>query len=265
MPQLARQTAKEILDTSADRIGKTDWYFNLHFYRFLCILDIALRRKNHTETEKVLELGVWPGFLAAALQEAGFEVSGVDINPDRLKQTGLDLEIVRCNLNAIPHTLPYPSDFFDRIIVSEVIEHIEPENLPGLLAEIDRLLNTHGSAIITTPNRHSLHNLLSPSKNTAIGKKDGHGHIREYSLAELRKIIRQSPLSAVETKAINFYSNIGTLSDGKYFYPLKDFWNHPNKLFNFFKLVSSPVKYIPFLRDSLIIQVKKNDQFLEKN
>jgi len=259
MNNISERTAEKILNDAASHIGKTDWYFNLHFYRLVYILNIILKRKRDTKKEIVLELGVWPGYLALSLQNADFEVRGVDIDPSRVRQICSQIRIENYDLNQRPIKLPFPENNFDYIVASEIIEHIDPDNLPGLFFEIHRLLNRDGLAIITTPNKNSLHNILSCKNNNPSEAINGHGHIREYTLDELQELIKKSPLILTKSKTVNFYSNIGTLPLGKYFYPLKDFWKYSNKLFNLLKFCSIPLKQFPAFKDSIILLVQKND------
>lgn len=257
MTQIVKQTAEGILDASASHIGKTDWYFNLHFYRFIHIINIIIERTSGVKKETILELGVWPGYLALSLHEAGFDFWGIDIDSSRIKQTGIQLNIADYDLNSPSLKIPYPENHFDYIVASEIIEHLNPKNIPGLFIEIGRLLNKNGLAIITTPNKKSLHNFLF-GKKISSSVKNGHGHICEYTIPELQKFINESPLLQMELKAVNFYSNIGSLPEGKYFYPLKKFWKYPNKLFNLLKFCSIPLKHFPILKDSIILLIQKN-------
>lgn len=259
MKKIIKQNAEKILGVVASQIGRTDWYFNLHFYRFVHIINIILKRKSSVKKEIALELGVWPGYMALSLHEIGFDLRGIDLDFSRIRQISSQIKIVDYNLDKISPKIPYPDNYFDYIIASEIIEHIKPDNLPGLFIEINRLLNKNGLVVLTTPNKNSLHNLIFSKKYSSDKLKNGHGHAREYSLSELHELINQSPLILTKFATVNFYSNIGKLSQGKYFYPLKDFWNYPNKLFNLFKFFLMPLKHISILRDSIILLIQKND------
>ncbi len=257
MDSTAQKISKKMLAYAASQLGKTDWYFNLHYYRFLKILNILIKHRKSVKDATVLELGVWPGYLALAMQKAGFNLSGIDINSSRLESAGIQVITDDYDLNSPSLRIPFPDNHFDYIVASEIIEHIDPKNIPHLFSEIDRLLKNNGLAIITTPNRKSLHNLLF-SKKIASEEKNGHGHIREYTMPELKKFASNSSSMHAKLKTIDFYSNIGSLPDGKYFYPLKNLWKYPNKTFNLLKFISLPLKKFPTLKDSIIILMQKN-------
>ena len=257
MPFPEKQTAEKILHKTAEKIGKTEWYFAMHYYRFLEILTVILQKRNTKKRETVLELGVWPGYLSQALFEAGFDVWGVDFNPERLKNIDPGISLCRHDLNEAPLRIPHPDGFFDFIIISETIEHLDSKNLPELFTEIRRLLCQNGTLILTTPSKNSLHNQLSFLTKTRKVPQGGHGHLREYSQKELREILVASRMKTVKLETINFYLNIGKAAPDKYFYPLKNFYQHSNKLFNLLKYFAIPLKKIAWLKDSIILIAQK--------
>lgn len=53
--------------------------------------------------------------------------------------------------NETENKLPFENDFFDVITMLAVFEHIEPAQLPILLAEIRRILKPGGVYVLTTP------------------------------------------------------------------------------------------------------------------
>ena len=75
---------------------------------------------------RVARVGCSPGHLAMALVKAGFEVQGIDLNalwlakyapgwPERLRITHTNIE---------QDPMPFPSESFDLVIFTEVLEHI---------------------------------------------------------------------------------------------------------------------------------------------
>ncbi|MCX6763877.1 MAG: class I SAM-dependent methyltransferase [Candidatus Moranbacteria bacterium] len=245
------------LDKSVNKIGPTKWYSALHYYRFLFIINYLLKRKiNKNKKETVLEIGVWPGYLAFALSLAGMEVSGIDMKPERINLTDYFKDFWQYDLNSNPLIFPCKDNYCNYVVASEVIEHLNPKNSSSFFSEIERILKPDGLLILTTPNRNSLHNKLRRS-NMIEKAKDGHGHVYEYVEKELNKIISQSRIKILSSETINFYANVGSLAKNEYFYPLTSFRHYPNKLFNILKLLALPAKQIPPLKDSLIIIAQK--------
>ncbi len=83
-------------------------------------------------------------------------------------------------------SLPLPDEFFDIIISSDVIEHIE--NPDRMLEEARRLLKDDGTAIIGTPIRHSKFPL-------------DHNHVQEFFLEDFETLCKRhfSKVAITET------------------------------------------------------------------
>ena len=96
---------------------------------------------------------------------------GCGVNPFFLTQTnfaeryGLDPEVTATGVEAglkldrfdvaKVERLPFDDNFFTAVTMLAVFEHIEPAQLPPLLAEIRRVLAPGGRLVITTPARWS--------------------------------------------------------------------------------------------------------------
>ncbi len=105
--------------------------------------------------EKVLEVGCGRGFYLKALKTIwpNLKVTGLDINPKYLVQARKFLGPIKANLVLGDATsLPFSNCEFDRIIASEVLEHI-PDDLQAL-SEMYRVLKPGGIVIITVPNKN---------------------------------------------------------------------------------------------------------------
>jgi arsenite methyltransferase len=98
--------------------------------------------------ERVLDIGVGPGFLAAEMAldvGAGGRVCGIDpsdnmlaIARNRAGQGGAPMELQPGEANNIP----YPDSSFDVVTATQVLEYVQ--DLPGALAEIRRVLRPGG-------------------------------------------------------------------------------------------------------------------------
>ena len=85
--------------------------------------------------------------------------------------------------------LPFRDNTFDRIICSEVMEHVRDDGLA--CRELARVLKKNGSIAITVPTRFSeaIYDLLTYEYYTSPG-----GHIRRYYPRELAELMRRSGL-----------------------------------------------------------------------
>ncbi|MBI2641446.1 class I SAM-dependent methyltransferase, partial [Candidatus Roizmanbacteria bacterium] len=105
--------------------------------------------------KKVLDAGCGRGFYVQALSYFSFikEIQGIDVNEKYLaiaKRTCTDL---RCRVRkASIYRLPYPNEYFDCVICSEVLEHLNDDN--KALLEIKRVLKKNGLLFVTVPNKN---------------------------------------------------------------------------------------------------------------
>jgi len=76
--------------------------------------------------------------------------------------------------------LPFPDDHFDRVICSEVMEHVH--DYPGALRELARVLRPHGTAAITIPTAITEHLYLHLTRE--YFESPG-GHIRIFRPRQL--------------------------------------------------------------------------------
>lgn len=109
-------------------------------------------RRFGTKSLRVLDIGAGNGGVSIAMSNAGFDVTAVDIVPNRdllslRVATGLPVAQIVGN----GHFLPFDHQTFDIVVCLDTIEHV-PE--PGRLGhEVMRVLRPGGMCMITTPSR----------------------------------------------------------------------------------------------------------------
>lgn len=160
---------------------------------------------NYIEKYKpktILDVGCGRGFYLKMISHYQFikEIHGVDIEKKYLKiakKINND-DRVLIKENSV-YSLPYPDNFFDFIICSEVLEHLR--NDIKALKEIKRVLKPKGHLVITVPNYHfpflwdPLNWLLMKLFNTHINKNIWWlagiwaDHERLYSFKKIKKIL----------------------------------------------------------------------------
>ena len=106
--------------------------------------------------ELILDLGCGRGELALHLAKRGARVLAMDPSRDSLGLTRETLATVRENalpVGAIGEALPLKTGDIETVILSDVVEHVTRERLPGLLSECLRVLKPGGRVIVhTQPN-----------------------------------------------------------------------------------------------------------------
>lgn len=144
-------TAKKALEIVKKEIPTADIkiYFNLRYNGYLRIL------KQIKPKSKVLEVGMGSGYVSIAASTLGCKVKCINFRKspkdELLKKYGITYKV----LDAERHKFDYPSDSFDYVLFTEVMEHFlfSPEHC---LKEILRVLKPGGKLICTVPNSISL-------------------------------------------------------------------------------------------------------------
>jgi SAM-dependent methyltransferase len=203
-PRLPPERNLDLIDEIATRIrpddpGLEEWlsrYYRQHRQRLasdLCIVE------QHLEPEsRILEYGAIPLLLTGALRELGYNLSAVDISPERFAGpiAALGLDITRCDVEIEP--VPFAAETFDAVLFNELFEHLRIDPI-FTLAEARRVLKPNGSLLLSTPNLRSLRgirNLLLHNQGHAASagvyeqyeklETLGHmGHVREYTTREV--------------------------------------------------------------------------------
>lgn len=100
---------------------------------------------------RVLDLGCGDGDYARRLQDLGFDVVAGDIDVKRFRHKDR-IPFVACD---ITREMPFADHHFDYVLLMEVVEHLR--NPYTVLAEINRIIRSTGSLVLSTPNILSLH------------------------------------------------------------------------------------------------------------
>ena len=140
------------------------------------------------------------------------DVSDVFLETARKNLEGYDVRFIKGEVDK----LDLPSESFDRIICTEVLEHtVDPE---AILATLARLLRPSGVAVITVPNDPLIDGLKGIIRRTPVGyvlrdKIQWGGdiyHIHKWKPAEFERILarhfrvterRSAPIDAIPIRA----------------------------------------------------------------
>src|SRR3989344_3027082 len=172
--------------------------------------DMALKRRakeiieeiNPSEGERILEVGCGDGNYLHLLSSMGFKrlsLIGVDIDENSLKSAKRNLKGRRIKLLKadVLGKLPFAANTFDKIIMSEVCEHLS-DDVKGL-TEVKRVLRKGGILVVTVPN-HNYPLLWDPVNwilehffNTHVSSGFWAGlwnqHLRLYKPHEIKKSV----------------------------------------------------------------------------
>lgn len=148
--------------------------------------------KKISRGERVLNIGVGAGYFEQILSQREVEVYALDPIEEAVKQVQSYCVEAR---QGYAHDIPFNDDFFDFVVMSEVLEHIPDEYLLESLKEIHRVLRRGGAFIGTVPADEVL------SQNLVVCPYCGQvfhrwGHQRSFSQEKL------------ETLLSRFFSNV---------------------------------------------------------
>lgn len=159
-------------------------------------------------SKKVLDVGCNDGILGARLIKRANIVYGCDIVRKNLaiaKKRGL----ITTLLDLEKDSLPYPKNFFDFIILADIIEHVFDTDF--LIRDCYKVLKPKGKLIVTTPNLASLARRvmlflgMSPYVEYSLyldcNGLPPVGHIRYFTVSTLKKLLKESGFKTVKVKA----------------------------------------------------------------
>ncbi len=111
-----------------------------------------LEEIDANKPHRLLEVGCGRGFYMYAASQFSYikEIHGIDINQkyiDKAKQANHDPRVKL--QKASIYSLPYPDNYFDFIIASEILEHLDSD--ANGLSELKRVLKKGGTLAITVP------------------------------------------------------------------------------------------------------------------
>lgn len=159
----------------------------------------------------VVELGAAPGDQIAAIADAGFRTTAVDIGESsdgwsdgtegrmRALFNHHGVEYVQWNLEQVPY--PLPDSTFDAVVFTEVFEHLRDYPATSL-HECYRLLKPNGRLFFTTPNAAYVMNRVRLMAGRSvytplpdwIGGVPHARHAREYLISEVQLMMKEAGL-----------------------------------------------------------------------
>lgn len=184
--------------------------------------DPANRRRVETVLEYldpqphdvVLDCGCGLGWFLKVISELyDCRLYGIDPDIERLRRAGGEVGGKAALAAGTIASLPFPSNSFDKIVLSEVLEHVIDD--AGGLKEARRVLRPGGVMAITVPNRH--YPFLWDPVN-AVRERFGRppirrgmfggiwtNHLRLYSRSDLVDLVRQTDLAVDDVRSFVHY------------------------------------------------------------
>lgn len=157
---------------------------------------------------KVLEIGSVPLILTSAIRQLGYDIQGLDINPERFQSAILAQKLSIQQLNIETENLPFLENSFDAVIFNELFEHLRI-NLIFTMQEVCRVLKPNGIMLLSTPNLLSLKSIKSLfmygkgvadiyTEYSKIQRVGHMGHVRLYTVREIDEFLAKVGFETIE-------------------------------------------------------------------
>lgn len=117
--------------------------------RIQSVLEILAREQRKANRElRILDIGCGDGGLSQKIQKLGMIVHGIDVSDSAVQKARK--RGIQALVGNAESKLPYKGNFFDLVFIGETIEHLFDTR--RVFLEINRVLNSRGKLVITTPN-----------------------------------------------------------------------------------------------------------------
>lgn len=131
-------------------------------------------------SDTVLSVGCHHGIFEAYLSRKVKKVHAVDINEEEIRANMKKYPQVEFRAGDLLEGLDFPDGLFDKIIFTEVLEHLPRGREKEALHELHRLLSPGGILVLSTPNDHPLATFSDPA-----WLLKGHRHYRPEAVLDL--------------------------------------------------------------------------------
>jgi len=107
-----------------------------------------IRRHAPLEGARILDVGCGLGIYVRAFRRFSDQVYGVDVDSEKVTQASQELP----NIQTAPaEELPFAEDFFDVVLLHEVLEHVDDDH--QAVCEAYRVTRVGGRIVVFAPNR----------------------------------------------------------------------------------------------------------------
>ncbi|MDP3987945.1 MAG: class I SAM-dependent methyltransferase [Candidatus Levybacteria bacterium] len=191
------------------------------------LIEILEKYIKNYQIKSALDIGCGVGTVSLYLGNKGIETFGIDISKKAIlaaSESAKLLELNNVSFKVMNFPDEVPSQNFDLIICSEVLEHLENDNLA--FKRFYSNLKNGGLVIISTPSKNAPLYRLGMAKKFDLEV----GHLRRYSLEELIVKCRRNKFIVIET-----FKKEGILRNFLFLNPLA------GKLIRFIKFFASDI------------------------
>ena len=143
--------------------------------------------------ELVIDLGCGSGRTLLWNRDAGATLVGIDISPFFSQDALRDVDLMLGDLRR----LPFPDNTFDKAWSLDVLEHLSPEALEGMLSEANRILKPGGALFVYTHVRKNAPIAVGLKWINQLAKQLARWDLIDLRQEHLRKSDHLNPLQDV--------------------------------------------------------------------
>jgi SAM-dependent methyltransferase len=153
-------------------------------FRFLTLLNML--PSGGGGGSAILNIGIGDGGFERMCIERGMAIYSLDPNKNAIERINAITGKARAGYSS---SIPFSNDFFDCVVMSEVIEHLDDGDLTASINEIARVLKPSGCFIGTTPADENL--LSSICVCPDCGKRfHRYGHMQSFPEKKLSELLQ---------------------------------------------------------------------------
>lgn len=168
---------------------------------------------KYKDQGNLLEIGFGDGYLLKRAFNKGFKIFGIDISSENVELTKeiFEGEGITSKLSVqSAEKMNFEDNFFDVVIASEVIEHLNESQLKEALDEIYRVLKKEGIFIGTTPAYEKIESnlVVCPYCGKIFHRR---GHFQSFNENKIKIILSENGFKVLKVKRVfilNKYDNI---------------------------------------------------------
>lgn len=164
-------------------------------------MPILMKALNIKKDNVVLDVGCGAGIFSAAMSKKAKEVYGLDYsktNINAVKKRYKHIQNIKF-VKGDATKMPFKAGFFDVILATEIIEHIQDDN--KFVKECCRVLKKGGRLVVTTPCTNPAISVDWFRKLGGINMEKDFGHKRAgYTRKELFRILKSNKLKPTYTE-----------------------------------------------------------------
>lgn len=169
--------------------------------------------KKFKKENRVLNIGVGAGIFEKIAKKEGIDVYSLDPSEKAIQRLESLLGSGKAKAG-YSQNIPYEDSYFDGVVMSEVLEHLNDETISATLAEVVRVLKLNGKFIGTAPYKENLSEqiIVCPKCDEKFHRW---GHLQTFDETRIANLLKGTfrkaktdPMMFISWRALNWKGRI---------------------------------------------------------